>query len=143
MNIPSAAHLSRAAVGATAVLAVTAFLPWTRSGQVSRSGWSTVSSARKLGVVDSLPAELVVSAFYLVPAFACLALVVHVLDRHRAAAAIAAAAAVATVVIAVAVIRSPLGVRWGLWLNIAIAAIDGVLAIALVARTRRPGSPSG
>ena len=143
MRLPSVAVLSRATVAATAVLAATAFLPWTRSGQVDRSGWSIVSSARRLGVVDSAGAELVVNAFYLVPALAFVAFVAYLLDRHRWVAAVAVVAVVATVVVAVAVIRSPLGARWGVWLNIAVASIDGCLGIGVMVRAGRSGEPSG
>jgi len=127
----SATGGSRDVVVATFVVVATAFLPWAESGSVSRSGWSIVGSARRLGVVDSTLGEAVAVGFFALPVLAFAALVMFALNRPRLVAAASTLALVATVVVAGAVIRSPLGSRWGLWLNIAAACVDGLLTVRL------------
>ena len=114
------------------VLVGTAFLPWAESGNVSRSGWDIVGSARRLGVVDSTAGEVFAVGFFLVPALAFAALLLLAIDRPVMVAAVSGLAIVATVVVAGAVIRSPLGLRWGLWLNVAAASVDGFLTVRLL-----------
>jgi len=131
MTPPPIAGRSRDVVAATFVLVGTVFLPWAESGSVSRSGWSIVGSARRLGVVDSTFGEVVAVGFFVLPIFAFAALTMFALDRPRLVAAASGLAVVATVVVAAAVIRSSLGPRWGLWLNVATACVDGFLTVRL------------
>ena len=123
----------------TLVLAGTLFLPWTRSGRVSRSGWDVAGSARRLGIVDSGIGEAAVLVFFAVPMFVFLALVFHSVGRYPAAATLAATTILVTVVVAAAIVRSSLGIRWGLWLNTVIAAVDSLLVIRLVVVMRLAG----
>ncbi len=123
---------SRDLIAATFVLVVTPFLPWAASGRIDRSGWELVGSARRLGVVDDTWGEILAVSFFVVPAVAFAMLIAHVLDRPRLVAGGGVFATVATVVVAGAVLRSPLGSQWGLWLNIGVALVDGVLLIRLL-----------
>ena len=113
-------------------LVATAFLPWAESGSVSRSGWDIVGSARRLGVVDSAIGETFAVAFFFTPALAFVALVMLAINRPRIVAAVSGLCVVATVGVAVAVVGSSLEPRWGLWLNIAVACVEGVLTVRLL-----------
>lgn len=136
MTDPETERAGRAVVIASAAVVVTTFLPWSESGQVSRSGWEVARAARRLGVADSGTAEVLVIAFFLVPVVASAALIAHALRREGMVAAAGAAVAVTTVVVAGAVLDSPLRASWGLWLNIAAATADGGLVFRLARRVR-------
>lgn len=132
MHTRSTKRASRDLVAGTFVLVATPFLPWAASGRVDRSGWELVGSARRLGVVDHSWGEVLAVSFFIVPAVAFAMLIAHVLGQTRIVAGGGAFATVATVVVAGAVLRSPLGSQWGLWLNIGVACVDGLLLIRLL-----------
>lgn len=98
-----------------------------------------VGSARRLGVVDSGASEVALLVFFAVPMLAFMALVLHSVRRYSAVAAVATTTILTTVLVAVAVSGSPLGLRWGLWLNIAVAVADGLLVVWLVSVIRLTG----
>jgi len=109
---------------ATLVLAAALFLPWAQSGRVSRSGWHVVSSARRLEVVESGAGEIALIVFFAIPALAFAVVVLFALDLHGWVAAASLVTVAVTLLVAVAIMRSPLDLRWGLWLNSGVAVAD-------------------
>ena len=115
---------------AAIVVVVAAFLPWTVSGSAARHSFATVRSARLLGLGDHPVLDVVLGAWYFVPAVAGLACLAAVLGRRRLAGAACAVVGAAAVIAAVAVLRAPLGIGVG----VPVALVAG--AVALVAGLR-------
>jgi hypothetical protein len=122
---------------AAIVVVAAAFLPWTVSGSVARHSFATVRSARLLGIGDHPLIDLVLGAWYFVPAVAGMAWLAAVLGRRRLAGAACAVVGAAAVGAAVAVLRAPLGIGAG----VPVALIAGV--VALVAGLRDAVLPRG
>lgn len=77
-------HWERAAVGATAVVVVSTFLPWGQTGRRVRSSHELVDVADRAGVVPDW-AEPVARMWLFVPLLAGVALIALGLARHRIA----------------------------------------------------------
>lgn len=117
---------------ATAAVAVSGFLPWARSGDVSRSGYALAAEAREAGLAGG-------------PIPAAIALGVVALPLLASVAWLAAATGRRVVVVACAVVAAVLGTaaagvvlgadvvepRWGLLVGVAAAVTAAAKATTL------------
>lgn len=122
---------------AMAVLAVSGFLPWLRSGHRERTGFELIDAARTLHALDSTTVRVLALGMYLLPLAATLSWLALLTERPRTAAVIAVVAGLLGFLAALSIQRTPLpaliGVRAAL--IAAVVAIGGGLAELLSGRT--------
>ncbi|MDG2113432.1 MAG: hypothetical protein P8N02_12555 [Actinomycetota bacterium] len=123
--------LTWAIVITTALVAVSLFLPWATSGEVSRSGWELATTAARLEVAGTGWGRLVLGAFFLIPAGAFATLTAGLSGRRWLIALPSGTTVVVSAWGAAVVATSPLEVRWGLTLNLVACATDVVLTLLL------------
>jgi hypothetical protein len=117
-----------AALGLTLAGACTslvgAFSGWVRSGARVRSSFATLRSARTLGVLHGTAAQLA-PLWFLLPVAVGLVFLAVGLRRWRLAGALSLLVGAGALLAVVAVQRSPLPTRPGVW----VTAVGGVLAL--------------
>jgi len=107
-----------------------ALLPWIVSGETTRNSFTTVTAARRLGLLDESALQYVLLAWYAVPAVALFVLVQLATGQRRSAAAVAVALSIAAIALAVVVGRAPVDTAAGP--AITIAAGLGTLVASVV-----------
>lgn len=122
-------------VCAAGCLAVT-FLPWDRSGSVTRSGYSLLASAQRAGVVTLGWARVLTVLAYLLPVLIAAAGATLLLGWRRAAAGVTLLVGAVTVTgAAVAWSNVHAGRRFGIPLAAALGTLT--LLVSLASLTRR------
>jgi len=119
-------------VGVLAI-AAGAFLPWIVSGQTTRNSFTTISVARRLGVVDSDVASTLLAGWYFVPVAAAVVVLLAVLGRPHATGLVAVGLAAVACGFAIVVQRAPIEVAAGV--PVTFAAALGTAAAAVVSLT--------
>jgi hypothetical protein len=104
------------------VIVVGSFLPWVRSGEVSRSSYSVVHAAELLDVVHGAPAQAL-KVWYLVPIMAAMGLLATVGGARRVVLAVGAGLGVTTALVTGAVLAAPVRLRIGPWVTLAGLAV--------------------
>ncbi|MDQ1401879.1 MAG: hypothetical protein QOG03_195 [Actinomycetota bacterium] len=124
------------AVAAAAACALGAAGPWARSGSADRSGYRLLALASALRVHPTWAVRVGLVAIATLPALAAGAWIAAALQRDRWVATLALAASVVVLINSVAVLRSPLALRWGVALSIGAAAVAAVAGVCTLAVNR-------
>jgi hypothetical protein len=95
------------AVGAALAVALASFLPWSRSGEVTRSSYGLLRAAERLELLPDAYDELA-AVWYSVPALVGAAWLAAALGRANLAGTLAALVGVLSLVATIVAIRSPL-----------------------------------
>lgn len=134
-------------VSSLVLVVFSAFLPWVRTGEATRSSYRLLRDLSTLGVLRSGPAVAARVTWVLLPAVAALALLLISLAKARLGAAVGAVAALIGLGGALAVLRSPVAPQPGVWVMLAVAPV--ALALCLLtafvdgrrAPMAQPGTP--
>lgn len=121
-----------------AVIGLAAYLPWLRTGHVTRNSFQMMRTAELLDVVTGV-AAVALRAWYLVPVLVALVWLAAALDRPRLMATLALVLAGATAAVASVVLRS--GLATGLGPRLALLGATGAV-IGAVLTVRPSRSPS-
>ena len=134
------ARISGAVITAisAAVIGLAAYLPWLRTGHVTRNSFQMMRTAELLDVVTGV-AAVALRAWYLVPVLVALVWLAAALDRPRLMATLALVLAGATAAVASVVLRS--GLATGLGPRLALLGATGAV-IGAVLTVRPSRSPS-
>lgn len=121
---------SRAALAAAVACLVDAFLPWMRSGSLTRNGYSLLSSAQRAGLVTHAWARVLVVAAYLLPTLVAAALAGGLLAWRRTSQALAGVGGAVLALGSVVVLRDVHhGLRFGVILGLVLGAVTVGLAV--------------
>ncbi len=120
------------AVVAALVAALSLLAPWARSGQVDRSMFELISSARALDLLSGFEVVLVGAAVVGVTVSASAGLLAASWDRPRMAALSLVASGPILIVASVVVSRTPLRLAWGAIGGSTAGAIASICAMMLL-----------
>lgn len=132
-------------VSSLGLVVLSAFLPWVRTGEATRSSYRLLRDLSTLGVLRSGPATAGRVTWVLLPAVAALALLLMSLGRTRAGSGVGALAAIIGLGGALTVLRSPVAALVGVWVMVAAApsALTFCLLTVVVGDRRARGVPAG
>jgi hypothetical protein len=112
------------AAGAAGALAVAGFLPWARSGSVSRSGYTLARTVRDTGLAEGALAKMLTAGVLVVPVLASAAWLAAALAQRVVVAAVVLAAGLLGAGAAGLVLRSDaVDARWGAVAGMACALL--------------------
>ncbi len=128
---PPAHHRALPWVHATAVAVTvaTAFLPWVRTGQASRSSYRLLRDLTNLGLLDSGAATAGRVVWVLLPALAALTVLLLGLGRHRLGGTVGVVVSLIGIGGAITVVRSPVASLIGTWSMLALAPVALLLSL--------------
>jgi hypothetical protein len=100
-------------VGGAAATAAVGFLPWLRSGRVSRDSFEVVRAADQLDLAEGLLRQVAIGVWYLLPALCALVLLTAVLRRQLVMSVLALAVGFVALTGGALAIASPLTTQIG------------------------------